>query len=64
MLATVAVPVFLLVLLTQYISMYFAMALFLFYYIFVLGRHGAIMSLAMAVVLPSWMTTSSKVTDW
>ena len=36
----VAIPVFLLVLLTGFISMYGAMMLFLFYYIFFLGRHG------------------------
>ena len=42
-------------LLTDYISMYFAMALFLFYYLFVLGRHGWVLSSAMALVLPSWM---------
>lgn len=54
-LITVAIPVFLLVLLTQYISMYFAMALFIFYYLSVLGRHGLVLSLAMAVVLPFWM---------
>ena len=54
-LLTVGVPVFLLVLLTGYISMYFAMAIFLFYYMFVLGKHGWILSSAMAVVLPCWM---------
>ncbi|MEM7026507.1 MAG: hypothetical protein AAF637_28610, partial [Pseudomonadota bacterium] len=48
-------PVFLLVLLTDYISMYFAMALFLFYYLFALGRHGIILSAAMALVMPFWM---------
>lgn len=52
---TVGVPVFLLVLLTDYISMYFSMALFLFYYLFVLGRHGVILSTAMAAVVPFWM---------
>ncbi|MEM7508991.1 MAG: tripartite tricarboxylate transporter TctB family protein [Pseudomonadota bacterium] len=41
--------------LTDVISMYFAMALFLFYYIFFLGRHGIALSLAMAVVVPFWM---------
>lgn len=54
-LLTVGVPVFLLVLLTDYISMYFSMALFLFYYLFVLGRHGVILSGAMALVMPFWM---------
>ena len=54
-LLTVGFPVFLLVLLTDYISMYFAMALFLFYYLFVLGKHGWILSVAMTVVLPFWM---------
>lgn len=54
-LLTVGVPVFLLVLLTDYISMYFAMALFLFYYLFLLGRHGLVLSTAMAVVMPFWM---------
>ncbi|MEM7188300.1 MAG: tripartite tricarboxylate transporter TctB family protein [Pseudomonadota bacterium] len=54
-LLTVGVPVFLMVVLTGYISMYFAMALFLFYYLFVLGQHGVILSLAMAAVLPFWM---------
>ena len=54
-LLTVGVPVFLLVLLTEYISMYFAMALFLLYYILILGRHGLLLSLAMALVLPFWM---------
>ncbi|MEM9062168.1 MAG: tripartite tricarboxylate transporter TctB family protein [Pseudomonadota bacterium] len=54
-LLTVGVPVFLLVLLTDYISMYFAMALFLFYYLFFLGQHGGLLSGAMAVVVPFWM---------
>lgn len=54
-LATVAVPVFLLVLAIDYISIYFAMALFLLYYLLVLGRHGPILSIAMAVVLPAWL---------
>ena len=54
-LLTVGVPVFLLVFLTDYISMYFSMALFLFYYLFVLGRHGIILSTAMAAVVPFWM---------
>ncbi|MEM1160129.1 MAG: tripartite tricarboxylate transporter TctB family protein, partial [Pseudomonadota bacterium] len=54
-LLTVGVPVFFLVLLTDYISMYFAMALFLFYYLLVLGRHGIVLSTAMAGVLPFWM---------
>ena len=51
----VAVPVFLLVLLTGIISMYAAMMLFLFYYIFFLGRHGLMLSLTMSLVLPFWM---------
>ena len=54
-LLTVGVPVFLLVFLTDYISMYFSMALFLFYYLFVLGRHGILLSVAMALVFPFWM---------
>lgn len=54
-LVTVAFPVFLLVLLTDYISMYFSMALFLLYYLLVLGRHGLILSVAMAMVVPFWM---------
>ena len=54
-LLTVGVPVFLLVMLTEYISMYFAMALFMLYYTLVLGRHGLLLSLAMALVLPFWM---------
>ena len=41
--------------LTDIISMYFAMALFLFYYIFFLGRHGILLSLAMGLVVPFWM---------
>jgi putative tricarboxylic transport membrane protein len=51
----VAIPVFLLVLLTGFISMYAAMMLFLFYYTFFLGRHGLLMSLSLALVLPAWM---------
>jgi hypothetical protein len=51
----VAFPVFLLVLLTGFISMYAAMALFLFYYIFFLGRHGLLLSLTLALTLPFWM---------
>jgi hypothetical protein len=51
----VAVPVFLLVLLTDIISMYASMMLFLFYYTFFLGRHGLLLSLSMALVLPFWM---------
>ena len=54
-LLTVGVPVFLLVLATDYISMYFAMAIFLLYYTLVLGRHGLVLSLALALVLPAWM---------
>ncbi|MFK7944786.1 MAG: hypothetical protein AB8B85_18010, partial [Paracoccaceae bacterium] len=54
-LLTVAVPVFGMVLLTGYISMYFAMAVFLFYYLMALGRHGLILSGAMAVVVPFWL---------
>lgn len=54
-LITVAVPVFLLVLLTEYISMYFAMALFLLYYTTILGRHGLVLSLGLSTVLPYWM---------
>lgn len=51
----VAIPVFLLVLLTGFISMYGAMMVFLFYYIFFLGRHGLLLSLSLALVLPFWM---------
>jgi hypothetical protein len=51
----VGVAVFLLVLLTDYISIYFSMALFLFYYLLVLGRHGIVLSGALAVVMPFWM---------
>ncbi len=40
---------------TEVISMYAAMAIFLFYYIFILGRHSLALSLAMAVVVPFWM---------
>ena len=54
-LLTVGVPVFFLVLLTDYISMYFAMVLFLFYYTFFLGRHGLLLASALALVLPYWM---------
>ena len=54
-LLTVGFPVFLMVLATDYISIYFAMALFLLYYILVLGRHGLLLSGAMALVLPFWM---------
>lgn len=54
-LLTVGVPVFLLVLLTDYISIYFSMALFLFYYLMYLGRHGIVLSTAMALVVPFWM---------
>lgn len=54
-LLTVGGPVFLLVLLTEFISMYLAMAVFLFYYLMFLGRHGLLLSVAMAVVLPFWM---------
>ncbi|MEM0922967.1 MAG: tripartite tricarboxylate transporter TctB family protein [Pseudomonadota bacterium] len=41
--------------LTEIISMYFAMAAFLLYYLFLLGRHTLVLSLAMAVVVPFWM---------
>jgi hypothetical protein len=51
----VGFPVFLLVLLTDIISIYGAMMLFLFYYIFFLGRHGLLLSSVMALVLPAWM---------
>ncbi|MEO1493080.1 MAG: tripartite tricarboxylate transporter TctB family protein [Pseudomonadota bacterium] len=54
-LLTVGIPVFLLVLLTDYISMYFSMALFILYYLLVLGRHGLLLSGALALVLPFWM---------
>ncbi len=54
-LLTVGLPVFLLVLLTETISVYFSMALFIFYYTLVLGRHGPMLSLALALVLPFWM---------
>ena len=54
-LLTVGVPVFLMVLATDYISMYFAMGVFLFYYLLLLGRHGLLLSGAMAVVLPFWL---------
>ncbi|MEM6620992.1 MAG: tripartite tricarboxylate transporter TctB family protein [Pseudomonadota bacterium] len=51
----VGVPVFLMVLLTDFISIYFAMALFLLYYTLFLGRHGLVLSLALSAVLPAWM---------
>ena len=54
-LLSVGLPVFLLVLLTEYISIYFSMILFLLYYLLVLGRHGLILSVALALVLPFWM---------
>lgn len=54
-LLTVGIPLFLMVLLTQYISMYFAMALFLFYYLLLLGGHGLLLSSAMALVVPFWL---------
>ena len=54
-LLTVGIPVFLLVLLTDFISMYLAMAVFLFYYLLVLGRHGILLSGTLALVLPFWM---------
>lgn len=54
-LLTVGIPVFLMVLLTGYISIYFAVALFLFYYLFFLGRHGVLLSTSMAVVMPFWL---------
>jgi len=54
-LLTVGLPVFFLVLLTDYISMYFAMTVFIFYYLMFLGRHGLLLSVAIAVVLPFWM---------
>ncbi|MEM8792893.1 MAG: tripartite tricarboxylate transporter TctB family protein [Pseudomonadota bacterium] len=41
--------------LTEIISMYAAMALFLFYYIYFLGKHSFALSLAMALVMPFWM---------
>ncbi|MEM7671628.1 MAG: tripartite tricarboxylate transporter TctB family protein [Pseudomonadota bacterium] len=41
--------------LTEVISMYFAMAIFLFYYIYFLGRHSLALSAALAVVFPFWM---------
>lgn len=40
------------VLLTHFISMYFAMALFLFYYVWFLGRHSVKVSLAISVLTP------------
>ncbi|MEM1298657.1 MAG: tripartite tricarboxylate transporter TctB family protein [Pseudomonadota bacterium] len=54
-LITVGFPVFVMVLLTDYISIYFAMALFLLYYLLVLGRHGLVLSAAMAAVVPFWL---------
>ena len=51
----VGVPVFLLVFLTDYISMYFSMALFLLYYLAVLGRHPILLTVSLSVVLPFWM---------
>ena len=54
-LLTVGIPVFVLVLLTDYISIYFSMALFLLYYLGVLGRHALPLTVAMAVVVPFWM---------
>lgn len=51
----VGFPVFLLVLLTDVISIYFAMALFLFYYVLVLGRHGWLLAGALALILPFWL---------
>lgn len=41
--------------LTEVISMYFAMMLFLFYYIFFLGRHPLLLSTSLALVIPFWM---------
>lgn len=41
--------------LTDIISMYFAMALFLFYYTFFLGKHPIVLSLSLAFVVPFWM---------
>jgi len=40
------------VILTHFISMYFAMALFLFYYVWFLGRHSITVSLAISVLTP------------
>ena len=54
-LITVGIPLFLLVLLTGYISIYLSMILFLFYYLFVLGRHGLVLSGTMALVVPFWL---------
>ncbi len=51
----VGVPVFLMVLATDYISIYAAMALFLFYYMLVLGGHAVLLSVALALILPTWM---------
>jgi len=51
----VGIPVFLLVLLTQYIGIYFSIAIFLLYYTLFLGRHGIVLSGAIALVLPIWM---------
>lgn len=51
----VGIPVFLLVLATDYISIYFAMGLFLLYYLLILGRHGLLLSGTMALVVPFWM---------
>ena len=47
--------VFAMVALTEIVSMYAAMAIFLFYYIFFLGRHSLALSLATATVAPFWM---------
>ena len=54
-LLTVGVPVFLLVFLTEVISIYFSMTLFLLYYMLILGRHPLVLSVSMALVLPMWM---------
>ncbi|MEM7746089.1 MAG: tripartite tricarboxylate transporter TctB family protein [Pseudomonadota bacterium] len=54
-LVRVGFPVFLLVLATDYISIYAAMALFLFYYMLFLGGHALLLSVALSLVLPTWM---------
>lgn len=41
--------------LTEVISMYFAMSVFLFYYVFFLGRHSLALSASLALVFPFWM---------
>jgi putative tricarboxylic transport membrane protein len=44
--------IFLMVALTDIISIYFAMALFLFYYVWFLGRHKLLLALAISIGVP------------